>query len=113
MTLVAGLFGEVADSVIQRRLKLLLVLVWENLYTESRQQFIARLNGIEFDKTSLNIKTILSDWDRVMLSKLTDMDRKFAKDVQWKKKKHKYWKPSKADEPYVRAIYAAVREKDD
>lgn len=113
MTLVSGLFGKVADSVIQRRLKGLLVLVWENLYTSSRQQFLDRLSGTDF--SAMSIKDILSDWDRVVdnLFKFDFRDQKFVKDIQWKRNNHKFYKPKKSEERLVRIIYSIAREKNE
>ena len=108
--LVAGLF-EVPHYIRQRRLKLLLVLIWNLLEKSFRYQFVVRLDGVEFDSAPLSIKAIVNDWDRVVESPLTGWDKRFAKDVNWKRKKHKFWKPKKEDEQHVRAIYNSVVEK--
>ena len=68
--LVAGLF-EVPHYIRQRRLKLLLVLIWNLLDTSFRYQFVVRLHGVEFDNTPLSIMAIVPDWARVVESSLT------------------------------------------
>jgi len=108
---VSGLFGDMPDFVRQRHLKALLVLVWRNLSTTHRRAFVGRLNGIEFDDAPLDIKSILSDWDRVVAAHLSYQDRKFADDIQWRRKKHKFYSPKAEDQQQMRAIHASVMEQ--